>query len=101
MYKRQALRHAQASSITLDLRRQGNDILLRIRDDGTGIRAGSGSGGMGLRTMEYRAHILDGEISVGTAEGGGTLVECRVPRSARSAASERPRPSPEETSDDP
>ena len=85
-----ALRHASASSIAVDLRRQGDDILLRIRDDGTGIRAGSGSGGMGLRTMEYRARFMDGEIRVGTAEGGGTLVECRVPRT-----------SPKETSDDP
>ncbi len=96
-----ALRHAKASSIAVELRRQGDDVVLRIRDDGTGIRAGTGAGGMGLRTMAYRAHILDGQISVEQADGGGTLVECRVPRSARAGTHYEQRTSQVETSDDP
>ena len=36
--------------------------------------------GDGLRTMAYRAQVLEGELTVGPAPGGGTRAPCRARR---------------------
>jgi two-component system, NarL family, sensor histidine kinase DevS len=52
-------------------------LLLRVRDDGVGIPpTGRRSG---LRNLSMRAQELQGELSVEAAEGGGTVLEWRVP----------------------
>jgi nitrate/nitrite-specific signal transduction histidine kinase len=38
---------------------------------------------LGLHIMQYRAGILGGECTIGAAEGGGTLVFCKVPLGRR------------------
>jgi signal transduction histidine kinase len=53
-----------------------------VRDDGVGIGAATRGGGVGLLGMRERARSLGGEVTVGPAEGGGTLVTCALPRAA-------------------
>ncbi len=81
-----AVRHAQASRIAVELRRSDSDLILRVEDDGAGLPQELPPGGMGLRTMTYRAQILEGELTVGPAPGGGTRITCRVPISAGALA---------------
>jgi two-component system CheB/CheR fusion protein len=76
-----AVRHAKASRISLEFRGTDSEFTLQVEDDGVGLPAASPAGGMGLRTMTYRAQILGGQLTVEPAPGGGTLVTCRVPRS--------------------
>jgi signal transduction histidine kinase len=78
-----AVRHAKASNIRVGFRGTDGEFILQVEDDGVGLPAASPEGGMGLRTMMYRAQILGGEISVTPAPGSGTRVTCRVPRSHR------------------
>jgi signal transduction histidine kinase len=75
-----AVRHAKANRIAVELRGSDGELMLQIRDNGAGMPPAPSVGGMGLRTMAYRAHILEGELHVAPAPGGGTLVTCRVPR---------------------
>ena len=75
-----ASRHAQANQVVVELERCDEELLLRVEDDGAGLPAKLPSGGMGLRTMAYRVHILEGQITVGPGSNGGTSVACRVPR---------------------
>lgn len=78
------LRHARASRVEVDLRVSGAALTLRVRDDGVGIGAAPRRGGaMGLLGMRERARSLGGELSVGPAEGGGTLLVCTLPWAAR------------------
>jgi len=74
-----AIRHAQASRIELSLRREDDALCLEVADDGLGFPGTRRTEGMGLRTMEYRAHLLEGDFAVTRAVSGGTLVSCRVP----------------------
>jgi signal transduction histidine kinase len=76
-----AVRHAHASRIAVELRGSAGEVTLQVEDDGTGIPAEHPGGGLGLRTMAYRAQILAGELTVTPVAGGGTRVTCRVPRS--------------------
>jgi two-component system sensor histidine kinase UhpB len=85
-----ALRHARANNLEIDLRevpadpRTGNDgsqavLLLTISDDGIGTSSGDGRG-LGLTSMEERVRALDGSIRMGpNSEGEGTCLIVRIP----------------------
>ncbi len=74
-----AARHAKASQITITLRGDEDSLVLEVADNGQGMLAGAAGEGLGLRTMAYRTHLLEGELSVMPAPAGGTCVYCRVP----------------------
>jgi signal transduction histidine kinase len=78
-----AVKHAHATRIDVHLDRHGGEVVLQIRDDGTGFdpeRARSG-GGMGLAMMAERATEAGGSITVQTSPGHGTTVTARLPAS--------------------
>jgi signal transduction histidine kinase len=75
-----AVRHAHARRIAMELRGSTGELALQVEDDGMGLLADRRSGGMGLRTMGYRAQILGGRLMITPAPGGGTRVACCVPR---------------------
>jgi PAS domain S-box-containing protein len=71
-------RHAQASSVRVSLLVEHDEVILEIRDDGTGIPVGHRPG-EGLRNMAQRAARLGGTCSFSGAPGGGTVVRWSVP----------------------
>lgn len=75
------LRHSQARHVGLGLRREGEAVVLTVRDDGRGfdVAAVREDGHLGLRNMQLRAALLGGECRVRSAPGSGTVVEVRVP----------------------
>jgi signal transduction histidine kinase len=77
-----AVRHAHATRISVELHGSGDALVLRVEDNGVGLPGTVASGGMGLRTMSFRATVLEGGLSIERAPGGGTRVACRVPRAA-------------------
>lgn len=74
-----ALRHARARRIRIELARGDEGDQLLIRDDGVGFAPDGNRDGMGLRIMRYRSELIGGSFAVGTAPGGGTLVTCTLP----------------------
>jgi signal transduction histidine kinase len=81
-----AVRHAHATRIAVELRGDTGGVALQVEDDGVGLPPDGASGGMGLRTMAYRAQVLGGQLTVAPAPGGGTRVACRLPRPVPSPA---------------
>ncbi len=77
-----AMRHAHARRIAVELRGTNGELALQVDDDGVGLPPDRRGDGMGLRTMEYRAQILGGRLTIAPAPGGGTRVACSVPRPA-------------------
>jgi signal transduction histidine kinase len=75
-----AVRHARAGRIRVELCDSGDFLLLLIEDDGVGLPDPVPSRGMGLRTMASRARLLDGELTIGPAAGAGLRITCRAPR---------------------
>jgi len=71
-----AIRHGRAEVVTITLEAHGSEAVLSIVDNGFGIPADKEPGqGMGLRTMRYRAGIIDGRLDVGS-NPAGTVVSC-------------------------
>jgi signal transduction histidine kinase len=75
-------RHAEAGRVEVELA-VGDDLHLRVLDDGVGVGPVGGDGGpspgKGLGNMESRAASLGGRFTIGTRPGGGTEVSWRVP----------------------
>ncbi|MEU5993933.1 GAF domain-containing sensor histidine kinase [Spirillospora sp. NPDC047418] len=69
-------RHARAgeAAVVIDV---GDDLTLRVEDDGVGIPAGGRRSG--LRNMRERAEDLGGSFSTRARAGGGTILVWRVP----------------------
>lgn len=78
-----AIRHGHASQIDIHLEHEDEHLLLTISNDGSSIQHLPDSCiGMGLRTMKHRSDLMGGTLRVVPAEGGGTVVICRVPSRA-------------------
>jgi signal transduction histidine kinase len=76
--------HAAASRIEVELEYGGKQLRLTVRDDGRGIlRAGGVEGGhWGLTVMQERARRVGGQLEIGNAPDGGTVVQARIPAEA-------------------
>lgn len=74
-----ALRHADAAKITVDVMQKGEDILVRIADDGIGFDPANIEAGMGLANMRARALGLGGTLELEAEPGEGTTVIARIP----------------------
>jgi DNA-binding NarL/FixJ family response regulator len=64
------LRHADATSVQVRVRCDGEQVTIDVHDDGTGSGAPGGSG-QGIRGMRERAAALGGTLDGGPAPGGG------------------------------
>ena len=85
-----AIRHGLPSEITILLEKEGPYTTLTISNDGQSIQhAPDTHDGMGIRTMKHRADLIQGSLRVAPAEGGGTVVSCRVPSKEPSHGRER------------
>jgi len=71
-----AVRHGHAQHIVVRLSRQGEQSVLSVEDDGVGIdELKKPLGGLGLRSMRYRAKMIDGKLDI-VRNRSGTTVRC-------------------------
>jgi two-component system CheB/CheR fusion protein len=72
-----ALKHANAQTITVRLVAEAGTTILSIADDGRGVGANGREGqGMGLRIMRYRAQSIGASLTVESTPDEGTVVTC-------------------------
>ncbi len=72
-----AVRHGEASHIHVSLVVEGEQLQMTVHDDGIGFQPNkTGTTGVGLRTMRYRAELIGATLEIGPAETGGTVVRC-------------------------
>ncbi|WP_131740108.1 sensor histidine kinase [Actinomadura roseirufa] len=69
-------RHARATEVTVVID-VGDDLTLRVEDDGVGIPEGGRRSG--LRNLRERAEELGGSFTTRPRQGGGTVLLWRVP----------------------
>jgi signal transduction histidine kinase len=74
-----ALRHADADHIDVELTRSTDGILVIVSDNGRGFDPDSVVEGMGLRNLRGRAHDVGGAIAIETSPGQGTSVRVTLP----------------------
>ncbi len=73
-------KHAEASNVKIDIRIDGQAVILRISDNGVGFENVSSSGRhFGLIGMRERAKLLGGSIDIRSEKGKGTHIEVMLP----------------------
>ena len=76
-----AARHGRARHASVSLERNGTHLALTVTDDGKGfdVVAATQNGGLGLLSIEERARLFAGDVSVRSQLGSGTTVAVRLP----------------------
>ena len=70
-----ALRHGQATAITITLDGDEARMRLSVEDNGRGFATDGETDGMGLRIMGFRANMIHAALDVYSPENGGTVVQ--------------------------
>ncbi|GIH97553.1 two-component sensor histidine kinase [Planobispora siamensis] len=76
------VRHAPGARCTVRVRREGDVLVVRVRDGGArraGGRVAAAGSGVGLRGMRERARLVGGTVVWGARPEGGFEVEARLP----------------------
>ncbi|MCH8489902.1 MAG: ATP-binding protein [Oceanicaulis sp.] len=68
-----AIRHARASALSVELVLEGDALTLTVRDDGRGFDPDAGRAGHGLDNMAARVEALGGDFSIETGPSGSAL----------------------------
>ncbi len=74
-----AVKHARASVIAVDLTSDGRRVSLQVRDDGRGFETTAGSTGHGLGNMRDRIDAMQGTFTLESVPGRGATVNATVP----------------------
>jgi signal transduction histidine kinase len=71
------VRYARASSALVEVRREGDEVVVEVSDDGVG--GADMSAGSGLRGLADRISALEGTLTIDSPPGGGTHLVARFP----------------------
>ncbi|RKD52069.1 sensor histidine kinase [Rhizobium sp. WW_1] len=81
-----AIRHAQASNVQVQLKAIESTVIIEIMDDGVGLGNARKPSGGGIENMRTRARLISARFVIKPASAsGGTLVSVTLPAKAPSA----------------
>ncbi|MFD1061980.1 histidine kinase [Winogradskyella litorisediminis] len=74
------LKHADAKAFSIEITKHKNEILILIKDNGKGFNFTEAKlqNSLGLKTLEERIKILNGEFSINSKIGKGTTTKARI-----------------------
>jgi signal transduction histidine kinase len=83
-----AMRHGGATRVKILLTSVGNELQLKVCDNGRGFpgAARDGSAGLGLTIMRRRAQMCGGSLRLDGGATGGTVVHCSCPLDSTSCS---------------
>jgi signal transduction histidine kinase len=79
------VRHAKARHLWLELREQGGEVLLEVRDDGIGFDVNAlretvaDVSNLGLLGMQEHVRLEGGQVEIISEPGKGSTVRARFP----------------------
>ena len=74
-----AVKHAQAKTITIWIDEDSKMLSITITDDGNGFTEKTAIKGSGLLNIKYRTKLLGGDVKWKSAPGSGTIVTIHIP----------------------
>src|SRR6185436_3049077 len=75
-----AIKHGKARKVEMNLAKSNGDLIMTIRNDGEPFPETLGlKNRMGLRIMNYRAHVIGATVSIRGRGESGAIVTCSVP----------------------
>jgi len=86
---RNGIMHGAATRLSVSLVRSGGDVELTVTDDGRGFdleAVRSDGSGLGLVSIEERAHAVGGDVRIITGRQQGTTIRVRGPATTAATA---------------
>ena len=77
-----ALKHGNAKTVLVSLKKGRGHLRLTVEDDGKGFQRKKRTKGLGLHIMDYRASVLGGSFAIET-KSTGTQIFCTIPLKSR------------------
>jgi signal transduction histidine kinase len=77
-----AIKHSEATQLTIDLQKQNNKLVLTVRDNGKGFdkhEKARYSQGLGVRNLYNRTELMKGDMFLETEKGKGTSYIFEIP----------------------
>ena len=75
-----AIKHSQGKRVLIGLKKENNQVIMSVRDDGIGFKHPSTRGKtMGLHLMNYRATLINARLDMCSNPNRGTSVTCVIP----------------------
>lgn len=72
------IRHAEADTIWLDVKKENNKLEIAIKDNGKGFDAGKNSTGVGLQNLKNRSKMINAGLLISSEPGNGTTVTISI-----------------------
>lgn len=92
-----AAKHGAATHVAVDMVEDGNQLLMKVSDDGVGFDPDASTDGFGLSGMSERVELLGGRLSIDSSPGRGATVSVSLPVRHRHGSATRSVPPTELT----
>jgi signal transduction histidine kinase len=79
-----AIKHAEAETVTIELSETDGRVTLRVRDEGRGFDVSASTAGFGLVGMRERVEAIGGVLMLESKPGAGVTLTARLPARRRS-----------------
>ncbi|MGD1852588.1 MAG: sensor histidine kinase, partial [Cyanophyceae cyanobacterium] len=73
-------KHSQASAVSLRAQGTPEGVSIALSDDGVGFEIEGVGSGFGLRGMQERVRLLQGQMQIHSSADQGTLIQVTIPR---------------------
>jgi signal transduction histidine kinase len=83
-----AVHHAGASAVVVQVGEEDGDVVLEVADDGCGFDPDAAPGGTGVAAMRMFGELGRGELTVDSSPGQGTVVRARLGPGASAEATQ-------------
>ena len=77
-----ALKHAQASEIDVQINRMDGQLFIVVEDNGRGFDVSNAQQGLGLGNLQSRVNVLRGEMEIDSDLDKGTSITVHIPLSS-------------------
>jgi signal transduction histidine kinase len=72
-------KYANASKIKIEFKKQNNNLVLKISDDGVGFNVHKAKKGIGLQNIKNRTIECEGTLAIKSKQGEGTSIMITIP----------------------
>ncbi|MES0362055.1 MAG: ATP-binding protein, partial [Anaerolineales bacterium] len=72
-------RHSQAKQVNISITYNSDTIEVQISDNGVGFVINQKPSGLGLRSMDERIELINGEFDIKSEPGAGTRIKVVAP----------------------
>jgi signal transduction histidine kinase len=72
-------KYANSAHIKIDLKKEQNNLILKVSDDGIGFNLKTVKKGIGIQNILFRTNECQGQVEINSKKGEGTIITVTIP----------------------